>query len=88
MHVAAFRREPLGNAESDARAENGFSLLHRTEDLGEGSSRALHQMASQLRDDAGLVTRGQPYLTEIWSDPDWRLYAVSDPEPIVAPPAL
>jgi hypothetical protein len=39
------------------------------------------------RAEAELIARGQPYLTEIWSDPDWRLYAVSDPEPIVAPPA-
>jgi hypothetical protein len=39
------------------------------------------------RAEAELVRRGQPYLTEIWSDPDWHLYAVSGPEPIVAPPA-
>ena len=39
------------------------------------------------RAEADLVTRGQPYLTQIWSDPDWRLYAVADPQPIVAPPA-
>jgi hypothetical protein len=39
------------------------------------------------RAEAELVTRGQPYLREIWSDPDWRLYAVADPVPIVAPPA-
>ena len=40
------------------------------------------------RAEAELVAAGQPYLTEVWSDPDWRLYAVADPEPIVAPPAM
>jgi hypothetical protein len=39
------------------------------------------------RAEAGLVARGQPYLTPIWSGADWRLYAVADPQPIVAPPA-
>lgn len=39
------------------------------------------------RAEAELIGRGQPYLSQIWSDPNWRLYAVSNPEPIVAPPA-
>ena len=39
------------------------------------------------RDEAALVTAGQPYLTPIWSDAHWRLYAVADPQPIVTPPA-
>lgn len=39
------------------------------------------------RPEADLVTAGLPYLTPIWSDTHWRLYAVTDPQPIVAPPA-
>jgi hypothetical protein len=39
------------------------------------------------RDEAALISAGMPYLTPIWSDPHWRLYAVLNPEPIVAPPA-
>ena len=40
------------------------------------------------RAEAELIRAGQPYLSEIWSDPDWHLYAVAAPEPIVAPPAV
>lgn len=39
------------------------------------------------RPEAELVTGGLPYLREVWSARDWRLYAVADPQPIVAPPA-
>jgi hypothetical protein len=39
------------------------------------------------RDEAALIAAGMPYLTPIWSDAHWRLYAVLNPEPIVAPPA-
>jgi hypothetical protein len=39
------------------------------------------------RPEAALVTGGLPYLQLIWSQRHWRLYAVADPEPIVAPPA-
>ena len=39
------------------------------------------------RDEATLVAAGMPYLTPIWSDAHWHLYAVSNPVPIVAPPA-
>jgi hypothetical protein len=39
------------------------------------------------RPEADLVTAGLPYLTPIWTDTHWRLYAVADPQPIVAPPA-
>jgi hypothetical protein len=39
------------------------------------------------RAEAELISRDQPYLAQIWSDAHWRLYAVADPEPIVAPPA-
>ncbi|MET7835253.1 hypothetical protein ABZS44_20810 [Micromonospora sediminicola] len=38
------------------------------------------------RPEAELVTAGQPYLTEAWSDRHWRLYAVADPIPLVAAP--
>ncbi|MCP2338394.1 MFS transporter [Actinomadura rupiterrae] len=34
-----------------------------------------------------LVRGGQPYLTEVWRDPHWRLYQVTDPTPLVAAPA-
>ncbi len=39
------------------------------------------------RPEAALVTAGLPYLTEVWHDQNWRLYAVADPTPIVAAPA-
>ncbi|QKW15716.1 hypothetical protein [Verrucosispora sp. NA02020] len=39
------------------------------------------------RAEAELVTGGLPYLTEVWSDPHWRLYAVTDPTPLVGGPA-
>jgi hypothetical protein len=39
------------------------------------------------RPEAELVMAGLPYLTEIWTDEHWRLYAVADPRPIVAAPA-
>ncbi|MET0417645.1 MAG: hypothetical protein ABW022_16655 [Actinoplanes sp.] len=39
------------------------------------------------RPEAELVTAGLPYLTEVWSDEHWRLYAVADPRPIVGSPA-
>ncbi len=32
--------------------------------------------------EARLVRSGLPYLREIWSDPHWVLYAVSDPSPV------
>ncbi|TDC75969.1 hypothetical protein E1193_24605 [Micromonospora sp. KC606] len=38
------------------------------------------------RAEAELVTVGLPYLTEVWSDARWRLYAVVDPTPLVAAP--
>ncbi|MEV4437548.1 MFS transporter [Streptomyces sp. NPDC049577] len=38
--------------------------------------------------EAALVSRGQPYLTQVWSDENWRLYAVKDPTPLAAPPAV
>ncbi|XTZ18293.1 hypothetical protein ACQSSU_13450 [Micromonospora echinospora] len=38
------------------------------------------------REEADLVAGGLPYLTEVWRDETWRLYAVSDPTPLVAAP--
>ncbi|TDB77015.1 hypothetical protein [Micromonospora sp. KC723] len=38
------------------------------------------------RDEAELVLAGQPYLREVWRNPDWRLYVVSDPAPLVSAP--
>jgi hypothetical protein len=38
------------------------------------------------REDA-LIAAGLPYLSQVWSDPHWVLYAVTDPTPIVAAPA-
>jgi hypothetical protein len=39
------------------------------------------------RDEAALVAANPPYLSLLWTDAHWRLYAVADPQPIVAPPA-
>ncbi|WP_435126592.1 hypothetical protein [Micromonospora tulbaghiae] len=36
--------------------------------------------------EAKLVEAGQPYLTEVWSDRHWKLYAVAEPTPIVGAP--
>ncbi|MGC4895438.1 hypothetical protein [Micromonospora sp. DT31] len=38
------------------------------------------------RSEAELVALGQPYLTEVWSDRHWRLYAVAAPTPLVGAP--
>jgi len=37
--------------------------------------------------EAELVSEGQPYLTRIWSDANWQLFAVKDPVPLADPPA-
>ncbi|MGW7432071.1 MFS transporter [Streptomyces sp. NPDC054861] len=37
--------------------------------------------------EAELVQGGLPYLQQVWSDANWRLYAVEDPTPLAAPPA-
>jgi len=39
------------------------------------------------RPEAALIGAGLPYLTPVWQDAHWRLYAVADPRPIVAAPA-
>ncbi|MGC5331126.1 hypothetical protein [Micromonospora sp. DT62] len=39
------------------------------------------------RAEAELVAGGLPYLTPVWSDPHWRVWAVTDPTPIVEAPA-
>ena len=38
--------------------------------------------------EAGLVGGGLGYLRQVWSNPSWRLYAVSDPTPLADPPAV
>jgi len=45
------------------------------------------ELAWPGRDEAALIAAGLPYLTPLWSDANWRLYAVVDPQPIVAAPA-
>jgi hypothetical protein len=37
--------------------------------------------------EAELVKDGQPYLRPVWSDANWRLFAVEDPTPLADPPA-
>jgi hypothetical protein len=37
--------------------------------------------------EAALIEAGLPYLTELWSGGNWRLYRVADAQPIVALPA-
>jgi hypothetical protein len=37
--------------------------------------------------EAELVQDGLPYLQQVWSDANWRLYAVENPTPLAAPPA-
>ena len=39
------------------------------------------------RPEAELIDAGLPYLTPVWRGAHWRLYAVADPQPIVAAPA-
>ncbi|MFW6694454.1 MFS transporter [Streptomyces sp. MAR4 CNX-425] len=38
-------------------------------------------------EEAKIVAKGQPYLTEIWADSNWRLFRVNDPTPLVEAPA-
>lgn len=37
--------------------------------------------------EAELVDGGLPYLKQVWSDANWRLYEVTDPTPLADPPA-
>ncbi|MEU8765109.1 MFS transporter [Streptomyces sp. NPDC048659] len=37
--------------------------------------------------EAELVDEGLPYLRQVWSDANWRLYEVTDPTPLADPPA-
>jgi hypothetical protein len=39
------------------------------------------------RAEAALVAAGVPALRRVWNDGTWVLYAVTDPQPLVAPPA-
>jgi hypothetical protein len=56
-----------GNAEADAGAQDGLSLLYRAEYLLESATRVIDQMMRELGYDAGLVPRGQGD-----DDPVWR----------------
>ncbi|MGN9808832.1 hypothetical protein ACTMSW_05665 [Micromonospora sp. BQ11] len=38
------------------------------------------------RAEAELVRGGLPYLTPVWSDPRWQVWAVTDPTPVVGAP--
>jgi hypothetical protein len=39
------------------------------------------------QDEARLIAHGLPYLRLAWRNDNWRLYAVTDPTPLAAPPA-
>ena len=41
---------------------------------------------SSAPDEVDLVRRGLPYLKAVWSNPNWTLYAVTNPPPVIAPP--
>ncbi|MGK5630166.1 MFS transporter [Streptomyces sp. URMC 123] len=38
--------------------------------------------------EAKIVTDRQPYLEQIWSNANWKLYRVADPTPLADPPAV
>ncbi|MER5889327.1 MFS transporter [Streptomyces sp. NPDC001941] len=40
------------------------------------------------KQEAELVDEGLPYLRQVWSDANWRLFAVEDPMPLADPPAV
>ncbi|MFF3765856.1 MFS transporter [Streptomyces sp. NPDC001922] len=40
------------------------------------------------QEEAKLVGAGVPYLTEVWSDRNWKIYRVADPTPLADPPAV
>ncbi|MBY8885911.1 MFS transporter [Streptomyces sp. PTM05] len=37
--------------------------------------------------EARLVSEGQPWLRQVWKDPHWRVYRVTDPVPLAAAPS-
>lgn len=37
--------------------------------------------------EAELISKGLPYLRQVWGDDNWKLYEVKDPTPIADPPA-
>jgi hypothetical protein len=39
-------------------------------------------------DEAGLVAGGLGYLHQVWANPSWRLFKVTDPVPLADPPAI
>ncbi|WP_328471023.1 MFS transporter [Streptomyces sp. NBC_00448] len=38
--------------------------------------------------EAKLVAAGQPWMTEVWHDPDWQVYSVTGADPMADPPAV
>ncbi|MFI8767827.1 MFS transporter [Streptomyces sp. NPDC053792] len=42
---------------------------------------------SGAEQEAELVREGLPYLNQVWSDENWRLYEVENPTPLADPPA-
>jgi hypothetical protein len=47
---------------------------------------ALHEAEPDYlaADEAELIATGLPYLQPVWSNDDWRLYRVRDPQPVGA----
>ncbi|MEU9010976.1 MFS transporter [Streptomyces sp. NPDC048479] len=43
--------------------------------------------SSGAKQEAELVRAGQPYLTRLWGDGNWQLFAVKNPMPLADPPA-
>ncbi|MFC0600402.1 MFS transporter [Streptomyces palmae] len=39
------------------------------------------------KSEAEMLAKGLPYLRQVWSDANWKLYKVTDPTPIADPPA-
>ena len=48
-------------------------------------ARANAPLDYSAKDEAALIDAGLPYLREVWSDPDWTLYRVQRPAPLVSP---
>ena len=70
-----YGREPLTSAAYRAfldRNAVGYVAFPTHASLDYGSTR-----------EAALIRAGLPYLEQVWSNADWRLYAVADPAPIV-----
>jgi hypothetical protein len=53
------------------RTASGYVAVERSAPLDSGSLA-----------EAALINHGLPYLSKVWSDPNWTLYRVKDPQPI------